>query len=327
MARMMTSMAEMESKMLSMRLKKQFSVYRAQGRHLKRRMLFGYTKGENYKLAPHPDNWDRALYVIDLLRELGTFTKVSQRLGKEDFPWAPASGNLQFWFINPTIRGHVPHLWDRTSGKGWNASWKEIYFDQHPALISERDWKELSDQLRRTKNNFLKTGNSPGHALTGVTSCMSCGHKLRRNTSQGTVWWSCRNRNCKTRGRAKESDLIQLAAVESAKAAKRLAQLLAEPQDEDPRLAMKRADLQALQALAARNPSMLPAVDALKAEIAALQKSDAPDLDLDQYEVFTRDPELFLDQSPAVQRALFLHVLQTIQVGQGGVTSSVPRVA
>ena len=327
MARMMTSMAEMESKMLSMRLKKQFSVYRAQGRHLKRRMIYGYTKGENYKLAPHPENWDRALHVIDLLHELGTFTKVSQRLGKDQFPWAPASGNLQYWFINPTIRGHVPHLWDRDSGKGWKATWKEIYFDQHPALISERDWRELSDKLRRVKNNFAKTGTSPGHALTGVVSCMNCNHKLRRNTSQGTVWWSCRNRRCQIRGRAKETDLIQLAAVESAKAATRLAQLLAEPQDEDPRLAMKRADLQALQALAARNPSMLPAVEAVKIEIAALQKDDAPDLDLTQYEVFTRDPGLFLDQSPAVQRALFLHVLQTIQVGLGGVTASVPRIA
>jgi DNA invertase Pin-like site-specific DNA recombinase len=327
MARMMTSMAEMESKMLSLRIKKSLAVYRAQGRHLKRRMIFGYTKGDDYKLAPHPENWDRALYVIDLLRELGTFTKVSQRLGREDFPWAPASGNLQFWFINPTIRGHIPHLYDRSSGKSWKASWQEIYFDQHPALISERDWRELADRLRRVKNNFEQTGTSPGHALTGVVSCMNCGQNLRRNTSRGTVWWSCRNRNCKKLGRGKESNLIQLAAVESAKSAKRLAQLLAQPQEEDPRLAMKRADLQALQALAARNPSMLPAVEAVKTEIAALQKTDAPELDLEKYEVFTRDPGLFLDQSPAVQRALFLHVLQTIQVGQGGVTACVPRVA
>ena len=327
MARMMTSMAEMESKMLSLRIKRSFSVYRAQGRHLKRRMIFGYTKGDQYKLAPHPENWDKAIYVLELLKALGSFTKVSQRLGKEDFLWTPASSNLQFWFVNPTIRGHLPHLWDRSSGKGWKANWKETYFDQHPALISEHDWRELADTLRRVKNNFEQTGKSPGHGLTGVLSCMSCGHNLRRNTSQGAAWWSCRNRNCSARGRGKEADLIQLAAVESAKAAERLAQLLATPQAEDPRVAMKRADLQALQALAVRNPSMLPAVEALKNEIAAMQRTDTPQIDLSRYEAFTRDPELFLNQSPAVQRALFLHVLQTIQVGQGGVAQSVPRIA
>ena len=327
MARMMTSMAEMESKMLSLRIKRQFAVYRAQGRHLKRRMIFGYTKGENHKLAPHPENWDKALYVIELLKELGTFTKVSQRLGKEGFSWTPAASNLQFYFVNPTIRGHVPHLWDRQSGKGWNARWSEIYFDQHPALISEAEWNELRDKLRRVKNNFVKHDNTPNHGLTSLATCMNCGQKLRRNTSQGVAWWSCRNRACDSRGRSKEEDLLLFAAYEASKSAQRLAELLAEPQEVDPRVALKEADLEQLRGLATRNPAMAPAVHALELEIEAMKKGPAPLPDLSQYEPFISDPALFLNKPGRVQRALFLHVLQTIQVGRGGALNAVPRAA
>ena len=53
MARMMTSMAEMEQDAVDAHQETVLGIQSA-GRHLKRRMIFGYTKGEQYKLAPPP---------------------------------------------------------------------------------------------------------------------------------------------------------------------------------------------------------------------------------------------------------------------------------
>lgn len=80
MARLHTSLAEMESRMLSMRIKKAMTVHRQQGRHLRRRKPFGYMGGPNHQLVPDPNNWDHAKRVLRELKERGSFSKVSQTL-------------------------------------------------------------------------------------------------------------------------------------------------------------------------------------------------------------------------------------------------------
>jgi len=201
MARLQTGLAEMESRMLSMRLRRQFAVYRAEGRHLRRRKPFGYRAGADHHLEPNPDQWTQALRVISELRRLGSFSAVS-RLMPEWCTWTPASSNLQAWFVNPVIRGHIGHQLDLKSGKGWNQQWGEIHYDQHPALITDQEWRELADLLKRPTNKFRSgtTDTEVAHGLTGLLRCRSCGHLLRRNTSNGVAWWRCRHRLCDARG-------------------------------------------------------------------------------------------------------------------------------
>ena len=59
-ARLLTTLAEFESRLLSQRVKRQFEVYRTLGRHLRRRKPFGYQGGADYKLEPHPEQWPQA---------------------------------------------------------------------------------------------------------------------------------------------------------------------------------------------------------------------------------------------------------------------------
>lgn len=318
MSRILTTMAEHERRMLSQRIKSQFNVYRQQGRHLRRRKPFGYMGGPDHKLIPNPAEWDQALRVIEELRTMGSFSAVTRSL-PQWCSWTPAAVSLQAWFCNPVIRGHIGHHRDRAAGKGWNQTWAELHYNQHEALISDADWQELADVLRRTRNFFDgRPQVEARHGLTGLLVCHACGHRMRRNTSQGVAWWRCRHRLCDARGGIKEELVMPAVLAACVEAAERLAAVASAPAAEDPRIAMKRRDLEQLQALAARNPALLPSCQTLEQEIEALRHRPAPSVDLERYRRAMQDPLFFAEASPEEQRAIFGAVLQAVRVGRGG---------
>jgi DNA invertase Pin-like site-specific DNA recombinase len=321
MARLQTGLAEMESRMLSMRLRRQFSVYRAEGRHLRRRKPFGYQAGPDHHLQPNPDQWPQALRVLRDLRQLGSFSAVARQMTAW-CEWTPAGSNLQAWFVNPVIRGHIGHQLDLTSGKGWGQRWGEIYYDQHPALITEQDWRELADLLRRPTNRFRggTVTTEVSHGLTGLLRCASCGHLLRRNTSAGVAWWRCRHRLCTARGGAREERILPVVVNACVAEAQRLARVLAEPQGQDPAVAAMADELDLMERMAARNPenrAMAAAVAEQRQQIEALRRVEQPVVDPAVYEEL-RDPWFLTGATPEQQRALFAVVLRSVTVGERG---------
>lgn len=324
-ARLLTTMAEVESRMLSQRIRRQFDTYRAQGRHLRRRKPFGYQGGADHRLEPHPEHWPQALLVLQRLREVGTFNGVARELPSW-CEWTPAPTNLQSWFCNPVIRGHLGHHLDLSSGKGWKQRWGEIHYDQHPALISEADWHDLAAHLQRPINKFRVEADREGrHGLTGLLRCANCGHNMRRNSAAGVVWWRCRHRLCQNRAAVKESVALPAAAAAAVEAAERMAALAVMPPDEDPAITAKRQDLEQLEQLARRNASLAPAVAALRGEIEAMGRR--PQVSPDTAEAAARisDPEFFAGATPAEQRALFGLALQWLEVDRAGEVRAQPR--
>lgn len=321
MARLQTSLAEMESRMLSLRIRRQFTVYREQGRHLRRRKPFGYQGGDDHRLAPHPDQWPQALRIIQELRMIGSFSGVASRLPSW-CSWTPAPGSLQGWFCNPVIRGHIGHLLDRRSGRGWGQRWESIIRDQHPALISDADWLDLATMLRRPRNRFLGGGTTETqHGLTGLLRCASCNHLLRRNSSAGVAWWRCRHRLCQSRGAIRELDALPMVARACVAEAERLAQLLAAPQGPDPALMAMEAELELMQRMAARNPenrAMAAAVAEQRQRINNSKRQDPPVVDPGVM-IRLRQPEFFTGASPEEQRALFGSVLHSVRIGRGSI--------
>ena len=321
MARLQTGLAEMESRMLSMRLRRQFAVYRAEGRHLRRRKPFGYQGGPGHRLQPDPYLWDQALRVLHDLRTLGSFSAVARKM-PEWCEWTPAATNLQAWFVNPVIRGHIGHGLDPKSGKGWNRRWGEIKYDQHPALITEQDWRELADLLRRPTNRFRSgdTTTEVSHGLTGLLRCKSCGHLLRRNTSAGVAWWRCRHRLCSARGGAREDRILPVVVEACVAEAGRLAQVLAQPQTQDPAVAAMVDELDLMERMAARNPdnrAMAAAVAEQHQRIEALRRVEQPPVDPQVYERL-QDPWFFDGATPEQQRAILALVLRSVMVGERG---------
>lgn len=238
--------------------------------------------------------------------------------------WTPSQPNLQAWFCNPVIRGHIGHLLDKGSGKGWKRRWAEIHYDQHPALINEADWQELAELLQRTHNPFAGPG-APTHGLTGLLRCASCGSTLRRNTSGETAWWRCRHRLCQERAGIREQVALREVVAACVAAADRLAAVAAEPAAEDPMVAAKLRDLKELQQLAARNASIRPACEALRAEIEALRQRPAASPDGLLIAERLRDPGFFEGATAEEQRALFGAVLVALEVARSGEVRAQPR--
>lgn len=325
MARLQTSLAEMESRMLSLRIRRQFTVYRAEGRHLRRRKPFGYQNGTDHHLAPHPEQWPQALRILDELRMIGSFSGVATRM-PEWCSWTPSPGNLQSWFCNPVIRGHVGHLFDKRSGKGWNQRWGHIRYDQHPALISEADWRDLADMLRRPRNRFLGGGTTDTrHGLTGLLRCASCNHLLRRNSSAGTTWWRCRHRLCKERGAIKEAEIMPVVVRACVAEAYRLAQVAAAPVSVDPAIAAMSDELDLMERMAARNPdnrAMAAAVLEQRQKIESLRRTDQQAVDVAAYEMM-QSPQFFSGATPEEQRAMFGAVLHSVTIARGGAVVSI----
>jgi len=324
-ARLLTTMAEVESRMLSLRLRRQFEQYRSQGRHLRRRKPFGYQGGADHKLEPHPEHWPQALKVLRRLREIGSFTGTAN-----DLPswcaWTPAPSSLQAWFCNPVIRGHIGHMLEKGSGKGWSQRWGEIRYDQHPALIGEADWQDLAQFLRRPANRFQGHANEVRHGLAGLLRCASCGHTLRRNNSGGTAWWRCRHRLCEEKAGIREEAALAQVVAACVAAADRLAAVAAAPTDEDPAVAAKRRDLEQLEGLARRNPALASACAGLRAEIMAMASRPQITPDVEAIRERLEDPELFRLAAPADLRAVFGAVLREARVQKGGELNAISRL-
>lgn len=318
MARLLTTMAEVESRMLSQRITRQFETYRMEGRHLRRRAPFGYTKANKQRLEPHPEEWVMAKRIIDELEEYGSFSKVAFRM-PEWCHWTPAACNLQAWFVNPILRGHVPHKHVRASGKGWKSTWEIIHRDQHEPLIDELRWENLRIQLQQTYNHFAnKNIRDPQHGFTGLLRCANCGTRMRRNTSVGVAWWRCRHRLCKNRGGVREDILMPIAVRECVKAARHLAEIAAMPPEDNPEVLVKQRDLEDLKLMALRNPVLQQSVKDMELEIEMLKIRKGPQVDLEIYEQFMLAPGFFEEASPEEQRALFSGVIQEIQIGRRG---------
>jgi site-specific DNA recombinase len=320
MARLQTGLAEMESRMLSMRIRRQFAVYRGEGRHLRRRKPFGYQGGPNHRLQPHPDQWAQSLRVIDELRNVGSFAAVARSM-PDWCDWTPAATNLQQWFCNPVIRGHIGHHLDRSTGKGWRGQWAEIHYDQHPALISETDWRELAALLQRPRNRFKHCGTTEvQHGLTGLLRCANCGNLLRRNSSNGAAWWRCRHRLCTARGGAREDRILPVVVSACVAEAHRLAAVLAQPASENPALAAMRDELELMERLAARNPdnrAMAAAVEEQRQRLESMGRVEQPTIDPDVL-VRLADPGFFSDATPEQQRVMFAAVLRSVSVAARG---------
>lgn len=319
------TMAEHERRMVSQRLKSQFAAKRKQGHAMRRRCPFGYEQIDG-KLQPHPENWEHALRVIEELKKHKSFSKVARDLPTW-CPWTPAASNLVFWWVAPTIKGHVGHLWDRSSGKSWGARWEEIHRDMHPALITEAEWRRVTIQLRQTTNRFKSNGADGGearHALTGLLKCNNCGHRLTRNTSAGVAWWRCRHRLCDNRGGAKESAVLPLAIDECIAAANHLAQVLMAPKDNgDPRREPLLQELEEAQAVLLMHPERKSAamrVEELEADLRALETQPiAVDLESIQgMQELLEQPETWKGATPEELRTVLAQLLIEIKVGRGG---------
>jgi hypothetical protein len=100
----------------------------------------------------------------------------------------------------------------------------------------------------------------------------------------------------------------------------RLAQLLAEPQAQDPAVAAMADELELMERMAARNPenrAMAAAVAEQRQRIEALRRVERSAVDPVSYRAM-QDPRFFTSGSPQDQRTVMQAVLRSVTVGERG---------
>lgn len=162
------TMAEFESRSISDRVKHGLNYYRENLKAFK--PPFGYTKDENLKLIPHPVNWDIAREICNKLRT-ETKTKISRWLAEEHgVKMYPTS--FRRYILNPCLRGHTVY---KVDGE------EQIYYNTHPALLTEAEYEELEQttriKSRRDRSKFKL------HFLAGLFRCAECGAAMSKTGS------------------------------------------------------------------------------------------------------------------------------------------------
>ncbi|MEH1786871.1 MAG: fdxN element excision recombinase XisF [Nostoc sp.] len=154
-------LAEFESRLLSERVSHGTAYYRSNLKYFGF-ALFGYTKDENSKLIPHPENWAIAKELISQFYT-NSFGSISRWLAvTHNIKMYPSS--LRNWLHNPALRGHT--FYKLKSGD------VERHYNTHEAIITEADYQDLAKITAHT--NKKDPAKFKPHILAGIFKCGTC---------------------------------------------------------------------------------------------------------------------------------------------------------
>lgn len=163
------AIAELESNSISDRVKYGLAHFRKNLKYFST-PPFGYSKDENFKLIPHPQNWKIAREICERLRT-DSKTSISRWLAAEyGVEMYPTS--FRRYIMNPCLRGHTVY---KVDGE------EEIHYNTHAALLTEVEYQELIQttalKVRRDRSKERL------HFLAGLFRCDECGAAMSKTGS------------------------------------------------------------------------------------------------------------------------------------------------
>lgn len=205
--RMATTMAEFESRMLSLRVKRGYEQQRLQHRPARGRCPWGYrVTADGSRLEPNPAEWSNARVFLDVLKECRYRVAPAMRLYEE------RHGVLQLrsprgvrgWLANPALRGGLGYV------RNDHDTFRHVVWGVVPPLLDPVEWLELEQQLRINRERRGAITNYREHLLTGLCVCSMCGFRMSYNAREGRpLVLICRQLRCTHRNhRVLESALL-----------------------------------------------------------------------------------------------------------------------
>ncbi|MFZ9959023.1 MAG: recombinase family protein [Candidatus Limnocylindrus sp.] len=318
-SRIATSMAEVESRMLSMRIKAGYAEGRKRGRPLRGRAPWGYLKNaDNSALIPDPQEWSRAQEFITLLRRLSwrmnTALDEWHRAGKGEIP-LNSCRSVKGWLLNPVIRGGLGYK------QRINHQFDEILWDTHPPLISHQEFAVLTRQLEDNRRRWGHAAKLKPRLLTGLCRCGGCGKMMTYAGSRAIASVLCKSRECEQRYKSTREDVVR-AAINRALSARAadVSKLAASP--EPPEALELRLQIEKLEA--ANDPDLHQAIEIKRQRLQQLQARGCPDPEL--LAAFS-DPRVW-DQVDDLEelRVLYLQFVQSVLIDHQQVQDVVLRL-
>lgn len=304
MSRTMTTMAELESRMLSLRIRSALEQKRLTGAPLRGRAPWGYRiSADRLHFEPDPVEWPRARRFIDSLEDHGyrmsTTLRTWQAAGQGPIPLSCTAAVRQ-WLMNPVLRGGIGY-------KRIKAHFTEVVWSQHEALITEHEYETV---IRRHENASRMWGANVNHAprlLTGLCRCAHCRTKMPYISGRKIPSLFCKTYGCPAHYKTiHASDIV--AEINKALSA-RAADLAAAVAQESPEaLALKRS----IEELESRHdPDLAPAIAIKRQKMQNLHNAPAPDQSL---LAALRNPSFWGHATETELREVYVDLVQEVTV-------------
>jgi DNA invertase Pin-like site-specific DNA recombinase len=274
MSRIMTTMAEMESRMLSLRINAGLNERRKQGRPLRGRAPWGYRiKADKTALEPDPREWPRAQQFIELMQKL--HWRMNPALdawdadNRGDIP-LHSCRSVRAWLMNPILRGGIGYH------QKANHVYAEVIWGTHQPLLTDALYEEAMETIEQNRRLWGHNAHRRLRLLTGLCVCGHCHKKMVY--APGRRIWSvmCRHRGCPQQYKSVREEVVRdhVNVVLASRALELATQIAQEP----PEATELRSAIRRLEAL--EDPDLADAIRSKKARLDSLLRQDTVDMQL-----------------------------------------------
>ena len=267
MARLSTSLAEMESKMLSLRVRKGLEQRRKTHAPCRGRAPWGYAVSEDKsRFVRDVNSWDAAREFLDILRSKGWRMHSALDLYKGPCPLNSCRA-VKAWLLNPILRGGIGYHQSKTT-----LLYAEVVWDLHEPLISHGEFRQMLLKMEENRRQWGRNVSRVPNLLTGLCWCPNCGKKLKYAGGRTIPAVICATRGCVSRYKSTHESLI-VEAVNKALAAK-AEQLGQHITEEPPEAAALRDQIDRLQKL--NDPDLEDAIKTKQQKLTNLLATASP---------------------------------------------------
>lgn len=317
MSRIMTTMAEMESRMLSQRIRSGLAERRKRRMPCRGKAPWGYRINEDRTaLEPHPLEWERAQQFLRILAardwRMNTALDVWASEGRGDIPLHSCRA-VKAWLLNPVLRGGLGY------GQQKNHVFVDIAWNTHQALITHSEFAAIERQLDANRRMWGRHSKSRQRLLTSLCRCGSCGKAMSYAGSRTIPSVMCRTRGCEQQYKSTHESLIA-GAIAHTLAAHADSLATNAPIQDSPEVAELRASIATLQALG--DPDLEDAIAAKQQRLQSL--SQAPSVPTELLAAL-RDPRLYEHASYEELTELYHRFVERVVVTKQAVEQVVLR--
>lgn len=308
-ARISTSMAEVESRMLSLRVKRGYEESRRKRRPARVKAPWGYRIAvDGSCLEPDPGTWDVARRFLAVLRDQHWRMSTALEVFDEPTPLRSCT-SVRGWLVNPVLRGGVGYF--RTQ----DFRYGEVHWGQHEAMIDHAEFAVIERQLEANRKRWGRNRQAQVRLLSGLCRCRQCG--VAQCYAAGRVHPAllCKNRLCPGRYRSlRESQIIPVLARALSSRAEALAQMTC--QQEAPEAVMLKQRIAAAKAL--NDPAFAGVIAQLERDLEVMSAVSCVS---SQEIAALADPQIWSLASSEELRALLLALVRVVWLSDQAVES------
>lgn len=244
MSRILTSMAEMESRMLSMRIHSGLRSARAKQRPLRGRAPWGYRiTDDKTAFMPDPVEFERASQFLKVLFRCGwrmtTALDVWAAEGRGDIPLHSCRA-VRAWLLNPILRGGIGYRQQK------NHTYAEIAWNCHKPLVDSDEYEVITAMLDLNRRMWGHNVTIRPRLLTSLCRCFHCRNAMPYAGGRTYPSVLCKTRGCpQCYHSTRETVIAQAINVELSRRAKDLITVIAEEPPDAAKLLAEITELEA----------------------------------------------------------------------------------